>query len=99
MIEQNAPGASDAPQPFDWTNSTAVVAMLLMVSVAVPVLLRVRDALALLPTGTFPNATGVGVRDTPGAVPVPARETRCGLPGASDERLSCPECVPAAVGE
>lgn len=75
-----------------------VVTMPEMSRGAVPVLDRLRVALAFPPTGTFPNATGLGVRDTPGAVPVPERETRCGLPGALDVKLSWPVWGPVAVG-
>ena len=73
--------------------------MLLMLSVAVPLLVRVTAWAELeLPTGTVENVRFVGVNTTLRLVPVPERLTMCGLPGASSVTVTVPVRVPVVVG-
>lgn len=87
-IGQLPPAGRDEPHVVVLEKKAPVVAMPEIKSGAVPVLARFNVELALAPTAMFPNAMGLGVRDTPGAVPVPASDTRCGLPGALEDRLN-----------
>ncbi len=79
-----------------------MVAMLLMVSVAVPLLVSVTVCAALVvPTCWLLKVRLVLERVTAGAVgatPVPVRLTLCGLPAALSVIDSVPVRVPVAVG-
>ncbi len=73
--------------------------MLLIVSVAVPLLVSVTPCAALvLPTCWLLKLRLVGERVTAGAIPVPLRLTLCGLPAALSVIETVPVRVPVAVG-
>ena len=76
--------------------------MLLIVSVAVPLLVNVTGLAALVvPTVWLPKLRLVGDSVTAGALataPVPVRLTVCGLPGALSVIVTVPVRVPVAVG-
>jgi hypothetical protein len=80
-----------------------VIAMLLMVSAAVPVLLpRVTDSDPVVPTIWLPNGRLDGETLATGAVPVPFRPTVCVLPVTPlllSVMVSVPLSGPVAVGE
>jgi len=76
-----------------------VIATLVMVNAAVPLLVRVTVwAELVVPRDWLPNATLVGERLTAGAVPVPERLTVCGLLGALSVKESEAVRLPVAVG-
>jgi len=76
-----------------------VIATLVMVNAAVPLLVRVTVwAVLVVPRDWLPNATLVGERLTAGAVPVPERPTVCGLLGALSVRVTEAALLPVAVG-
>jgi hypothetical protein len=76
-----------------------VTPMLDSASGAVPELRRVELWAALVvPTSCEPKLRLVGVSVTAGAVPVPLRETLCGLPGASSVTLTEAAREPVALG-
>ena len=79
-----------------------MVAMLLMVRVAVPLLVSVTACAALVvPTTWLPKLRLVVERVAAGPVvvaPVPLRLTVCGLPAALSVIERVPERVPVAVG-
>src|SRR5256712_4709957 len=57
-------------------------AMLVMLRVAVPLLVRVTDCTGLVVLRRWsPKARLVGAKVTAGAMPIPASDTDCGLPG------------------
>src|SRR3989442_11920947 len=59
-------------------------AMLVMLRVAVPLLVRVTVCTGLVVVRRWsPKARLVGAKVTAGAMPIPASDTDCGLPGAS----------------
>jgi hypothetical protein len=100
LIEQERPAATDVPQSFDCAKSPEA-AMPEMASDALPVLVSVKTCAAeVVPTSREAKFSAEGESPTPGAMatPVPASETLCGLPGASEATASVPERVPAAVG-
>src|SRR5258706_15666750 len=75
--------------------------MLVMLSAAVPPLLRVIACAALVvPTVCEAKVRLVGLRaaEGPTAVPVPVRLAVCGLPAALSVKVVVPVRVPAAVG-
>ena len=83
---QFAPAARLAPQLLTNTNEVAfapVTAMLVIVSVALPVLVKVTacDAVAV-PTAEEPNDRLVADSVAPGPRPVPLSATLCGVPVA-----------------
>ncbi len=76
-----------------------MVAMLLMVSVAVPLLVSVTVCAALVvPTCWLLKVRVLLDNVTAGAIPVPLRLTLCGLPAALSVIDSVPVRVPVAVG-
>ena len=76
-----------------------VTAMLVMLKLALPVLLRVTVCAALVvPMVWLPKVRLVAVRLTAGPLPVPVRLAVCGLPLASSVMLSDAVRVPEAVG-
>jgi hypothetical protein len=78
-----------------------VIAMLVMVMVAVPVLLRVTAVpLVVWPGMTTPKLIDVGDREAKGAgaAPVPVKAAVCGLPAALSVIDTEAVRVPAAVG-
>src|SRR5215203_3224281 len=72
--------------------------MLLIASGAVPVLLRVVDCVAGVPTVCELKVSVFGVSVSVGAVPVPMRATSRGLPAASSVIVTLAVRGPAAVG-
>jgi len=76
-----------------------VSVMLLIVSVALPVLLSVTTFAGLVVPNTWlANTRLVGERVTAGAMPVPVRGTVYGLPAALSATLTLAVRVPLAVG-
>ena len=79
--------------------SAPLKAMLLMLKVALPVLLRVTVcAVLMISSGWLPKARLVGERLTRAAVPVPERLTVWGLPLALSEMLTAAVRLPLAEG-
>ena len=103
-IEQLAPTARLVPQLLAKTNCDAfvpVTAMLVIVSVAVPVLVMVTYCDALdVPTVTEPNdrLAAVKVTGPAGATPVPVSEIDCGELLALSVMVIAAVFAPAAVG-
>lgn len=103
LIVQLALGARVWPQVLVWLKSPAllpVVAMLAMFSVAFPLLLMemVSDGLDD-PTSRLLKTKLPGESVIAGALmPIPVRETICGLPTALSEIMMLPVRVPVAVG-
>src|SRR2546425_7151624 len=74
-------------------------AMLVMLRVAVPLLVRVTVCAGLVVLRRWsPKARLVGAKVTAGTMPVPASDTDCGLPGASSVMVTVAVRAPAAVG-
>src|SRR5437870_2028502 len=74
-------------------------AMLVMLRVAVPLLVRVTVCTGLVVLRRWsPKARLVGAKVTAGTIPVPARDTDCGLPGASSVMVTVAVRALAAVG-
>jgi hypothetical protein len=102
-ILQCAPAATDVPQVFVWAKSRGSappMAMLVIVSGAVPVLVRVTDWDELL-TPMFWRAklTVEGLSDTDGTpTPVPFKVTDCGDPAALSAMARAAPRLPAAIG-
>ena len=70
-----------------------------MVRAPVPVFFSVAaSALLAVPTNWLPKLRLEGVRDTPGAVPVPESATVCGPGSASSVKVSVPRNEPVAGG-
>lgn len=95
---QVAPTPSVAAQLLVWVNSP-VIDLVLMVSSAVPVFVRVTvcDGLGW-PTNWLPNVTGEGENKTPAAMPVPVKGIVWGLPAALSAMLMEPVLVPVELG-
>src|SRR5437870_2969682 len=73
--------------------------MLVMLRVAVPLLVRVTVCTGLVVLRRWsPKARLVGAKVTAGTIPVPARDTDCGLPGASSVMVTVAVRALAAVG-
>src|SRR5207302_790932 len=74
-------------------------AMLVMLRVAVPLLVRVTVCAGLVVLRRWsPKARLVGAKVTAGAMPVPASDTDCGLPGASSVMVTVAVRAPVAAG-
>src|SRR3989449_4857958 len=74
-------------------------AMLVMLRVAVPLLVRVTVCTGLVVLRRWsPKARLVGAKVTAGAMPVPARDTDCGLSAASSAMLTVAVRALAAAG-
>src|SRR5207245_304365 len=74
-------------------------AMLVMLRVAVPLLVRVTVCAGLVVLRCWsPKARLVGAKVTAGAMPIPASDTDCGLPGASSVMVTVAVRALAAVG-
>ena len=103
LIVQLALGARVWPQVLVWLKSPAllpVIAMLAMFSVAFPLLLMemVSDGLDD-PTSRLLKTKLPGESVIAGALmPIPVRETICGLPTALSAIMMAPVRVPVAVG-
>jgi len=97
---QLAPAAKEAPQVCVCKKFPAlvpVIAIELIVSAAVPTLVRVTVLAALVvPTVTVPKLKLVG--DSLAVVPTPLSGTTCGLPGALSVTLKEALRVPVAAG-
>lgn len=107
MVQLDPAASVDDPdgQVLVWAKSAAFVPLrliLVMVSAAVPLLVRVIVwAPLVVPTFWLPKFTLLGLSVTAGAgavVAVPESATVCGLPGASSLMLMLAVRVPAAVG-
>jgi hypothetical protein len=100
LIVQPVPAARVVPQLFVCEKLLTVVAILEMVSMPVPVLLRVTcwEELAV-PTFWFPKLRLGCEKLTMGTSPVPLRFTVCGLLTAVSVSVSAPLRAPLAVGE
>src|SRR5690348_4132022 len=77
-----------------------VVVMLKMLRLEVPVLVRVTVCAAdgAPPTLVLGNVSVLGLRLTPGAVPVPLMGMICGVPGASSATSTSPVIAPRVAG-
>src|SRR5437870_4883584 len=74
-------------------------AMLVMLRVAVPLLVRVTVCTGLVVLRRWsPKARLVGAMVTAGAMPIPASDTDCGLPGASSVMVTVAVRAPVAAG-
>src|SRR2546428_8803014 len=74
-------------------------AMLVMLRVAVPLLVRVTDCTGLVVLRRWsPKARLAGAKVTAGAMPVPASDTDCGLPAASSATLRLALLAPVDAG-
>src|SRR2546427_30905 len=74
-------------------------AMLVMLRVAVPLLVRVTVCAGLVVLRRWsPKARLVGAKVTAGAMPIPASDTDCGLPGASSVMVTVAVRAPVAAG-
>src|SRR5947209_3370950 len=74
-------------------------AMLVMLRVAVPLLVRVTVCTGLVVLRRWsPKARLVGAKVTAGAMPIPASDTDCGLPGASSVMVTVAVRAPVAAG-
>ena len=97
---QVAPAASVAGeigQVLVWAKPVPLEVMLVIVRVVLPVLASVTVFAGLVaPTSTSPKFSRVGVRLT--TVPVPVRETVCGLFGALSVTVIAPVRSPGFVG-
>src|SRR5271170_4787846 len=71
-----------------------------MVTLAVPLFVKVISCCPLLPVTTFPNATlpGFASNVEPVLTPVPTMLTICGEPGALSVKVMLPVAPPADVG-
>jgi hypothetical protein len=103
LMVQLALGARVWPQVLVWLKSPAllpVIAMLAMFSVAFPLLLMEMVCAGLDdPTSRLLKTRLPGERVIAGAlIPIPVRETICGLPTALSEIMMAPGRVPVAVG-
>lgn len=101
LITQDAPAATVAPHVLVCEKSPST-AMLVMVSVALPVFVNVEGIGAVLvPMGVSPKSMVDGKSETMGAgfaVPVPVRATVCGLSVALSVMVMVPVRSPTAVG-
>ena len=100
LMSQELPAATLAPQVFVWEKGPEIV-MPLMFSVVLPTLVSVvvSDVLQTQREGNMmkhANRRLVGESFT--TVPVPLRETLCGLPGALSVTDNVPVRVPPCVG-
>jgi len=76
-----------------------VSVMLVMLSVALPLLVRVTLLVALVVlTAWLPNAMFAGANPAPGTVPVPLKGKECGLPDALSVTENAAERAPEAAG-
>jgi hypothetical protein len=102
LIVQLAPAATELPQVVvsgKSPGSAPVTAMLAMLKVRLPLLVRVTDcAGAVVPTNWLPKVMVVAESSTPGAAPVPVRFTDCGLPDALSVNTTEAVRVPSALG-
>src|SRR2546422_900668 len=74
-------------------------AMLVMLRVAVPLLVRVTVCTGLVVLRRWsPKARLVGAKVTAGAMPIPASDTDCGLPRASSVMVTVAVRAPVAAG-
>src|SRR3989449_5291968 len=74
-------------------------AMLVMLRVAVPLLVRVTVCAGLMVLRRCgPKARVVGAKLTSGTIPVPASDTNCGLPAASSVMVTVAARAPVAAG-
>src|SRR3989442_1299544 len=74
-------------------------AMLVMLRVAVPLLVRVTVCAGLVVLRRWsPKARLVGAKVTAGAMPIPTSDTNCGLPGASSVMVTVAVRAPVAAG-
>ena len=101
-MEQFAPAAKLVPQLLANTNEEAfvpVTAILVIASVAVPVLVKVTDCDAVeLPTGSDPNDRLVADSVAPGPRPVPVSATFWGEPPALSVMMMAAVNAPVAAG-
>jgi hypothetical protein len=101
LMLQEPPAVTLAPQELVWEKAPEEVAMPLMFSVVRPTLVSVADPdlkhtqLHMGPTGAQPKVRCVGESST--SVPVPRRETVCGLPCALSETDNIPVRFPNCV--
>lgn len=102
LIVQFAPAATLEPQVLVCAKSplfAPVMAMLVMFSVALPLLVRLTTcAVLLMPTNWLPKSRPVPPRATTGPTPEPLSDTVCGLFAASSVTVTDPVLVPGAVG-
>lgn len=98
LIAQEPLAATLLPQLLV-SSKLALVAMLVMVSAALPVLVRVTVcAVLLVPTNCGEKVRGEDGKLATGAVPVPVKGTICGLLGSLSVIVTFPVRIPTAVG-
>jgi hypothetical protein len=101
VIVQEADGASDPPHVLTCVNEEGlepVMDMLVMVSVAPPVLVSVVACCDVPPTCTDPKDRVDGENCTVGEVPVPVKGTVCGELGALSAKETVALLAPTPVG-
>src|SRR3989442_199170 len=92
-------GATPEPATAKSPGFEPARAMLVMLRVAVPLLVRVTVCAGLVVLRRrSPKARLVGAKVTAGTMPVPASDTDCGLPGASSVMVTVAVRALAAVG-
>src|SRR5438128_6425994 len=85
-------GATPEPATAKSPGFEPARAMLVMLRVAVPLLVRVTVCAGLVVLRRWsPKARLVGAKVTAGAMPIPASDTDCGLPGASRAEVNTSE--------
>lgn len=98
LIVQLPLTANEAPQLLVWAKSP-LVAMLVMVSAAVPLLVSVTVCAAeVVPTFWPAKVRLAGESPAAGAMPVPLKLAVCGLPAALSVTVNVPLRAPEAVG-
>src|SRR2546428_36708 len=92
-------GATPEPATAKSPGFEPARAMLVMLRVAVPLLVRVTVCAGLVVLRRWsPKARLVGAKVTAGAMPIPASDTDCGLPGASSVMVTVAVRAPVAAG-
>src|SRR2546426_38550 len=92
-------GATPEPATAKSPGFEPARAMLVMLRVAVPLLVRVTVCTGLVVLRRWsPKARLVGAKVTAGAMPIPASDTDCGLPAASSVMVTVAARPPVAAG-
>src|SRR5438128_578614 len=92
-------GATPEPATAKSPGFEPARAMLVMLRVAVPLLVRVTVCTGLVVLRRWsPKARLVGAKVTAGTMPIPASDTDCGLPGASSVMVTVAVRAPVAAG-
>src|SRR3989442_452938 len=93
-------GATPEPATAKSPGFKPARAMLVMLRVAVPLLVRVTVCTGLVVLRRWaPKARLVGAKVTAGTIPVPASDTNCGLPGASSVMVTVAARAPVSAAQ